>query len=268
MLGDQHDRLEQLDQLLVAELRRLGPERGDQVAEARRGLLFARYIPLPRTLHRVEARMHVVERVLEPFEVEFHRALERRRLGEQAVELVVLPDFLDQRRRGVALGERVESLAQQRLVDRLRALAHLALDPVAQRLRRGEPLDVGRVLERLDQARRRPPDRLRRRQLRRHLAQRIHCRAHLLQSRRRSTQPGEQPALEERALRLNVRRQLLRTQGFGSRVRGRRPREIREEQVPFGTIGLALQGGQFAVRRKQAQRLVRLAALQPVDELL
>ena len=66
----QADRVEQLDQVLVAEVARLRLEGGDALAERRRGLVLAGNVLHPGALQRVEARVQVVERDLEPLDVE------------------------------------------------------------------------------------------------------------------------------------------------------------------------------------------------------
>ena len=70
VLGDERDRVEQLDEMLVSELPRLGLEGGEKIAKARRAFLLARDVVHPGGLQRFQARMQVVERGLEPLGIE------------------------------------------------------------------------------------------------------------------------------------------------------------------------------------------------------
>src|SRR5439155_714285 len=78
-------------------------------------------------------------------------------------------------------------------------------------------------------------------ELRRDLVERVERLAHVLRAGGRAAQPGQQPALETRALRLQMRRQLVLCQRPGAGMRRRRRGQIGEEQLLFGAVGLALQ---------------------------
>ena len=270
MLGDERNGVEQLEEVLVPELGGLAPERDDEFLEAARAALLARHVLHPGALQHFEPRMHVVERGLQPIHVEFHQSGRLRRLREQGLELVELLDLLDARRSRLALGDAVQHFAQQRFVFRLRSrreVAHPEIDPVAQGLGSRQPIGVRRLAQRVDQALRGPPHRLRLRQLRRHLVQTVQRLAHLAQPPRLSAQPRKQPALELRALRGQQQPEFPIAQALGSGVRREARRKIGEEQILLRAVRLALQGRKLPVLREQAQRHVRLAAPESIDKI-
>ena len=78
-----------------------------------------------------------------------------------------------------------------------------------------------RGLDRVEEAVRHPPDALRLGQLRRDLVQLVDRAAHVVQAGRRVAQPGEQPALEQRALLLHERGNRLRRQRLRPAMRRR-----------------------------------------------
>ena len=177
----QRDGVDQLDQVLVAEVLGLALEVGDALAEDARLVALAADVLLPGALERVEPGVHVEQRVLQALGIELKRGVRLLAAREQALELVELLDLLDARRGRLASRERVQHLAQQRVAVLGRAareVADLEVEPVAHHLRGAQPFRVPRqlLLERVDQRAGRPPQRARLGQLG----------GHLVQARRRS----------------------------------------------------------------------------------
>ena len=171
------------------------------------GLLLARDVLHPGALQRVEARMQVVERDLEALDVEVHHR-RRRRLAarEQAVELVEAADFLQARRRrpGTWRSRRASRAAARRSPSRCRRSSGGRSCCRAPWPRRAIPCPGG-----FSSASSRPSAT---HQMPRGSGSCAAILCSWLTARRMSSsppgrlaQPGEQAALEQRALLLHVR---------------------------------------------------------------
>ena len=268
---DEGDGVQQLDQVLVAELGGLRLEPAHQLAEPQHALRLAGHVLLPHGLQRVQPRARVAQDRLQPVHVELHLLAGGLGRRDQAVEAVEQLDILEALRRRLGARDQIQHFAQQRIVDRLRAgseVPHVEIDLVAEHLGARLPVGLRRIEQAVDEPDRDPGERARLGELRRDLVERVERLAHVLRAGGRAAQPGQQPALETRALRLQMRRQLVLCQRPRAGMRRRRRGQIGEEQLLFGAVGLALQLRELPIDGKQPQRHVRLAARHVVDELL
>ena len=156
--GDERDGVEQLHQMLVAELGGLGLEGADELAEAQHALWLAGNVLQPGALQRDKPRARIFERRLQPVEVELHDAALVG--GKQRLDLVELLHLPDARRGTPRLAHGIEQVAQQRIVDRLRApgkVAHVEVEPIEQHLRVVQPFAFRRLGEPIGERERDPP---------------------------------------------------------------------------------------------------------------
>ena len=267
---DQHHDLEQVADMVGAEVFRQVLEAHGLFAELRERVRLAARVFCPAILQRGQQRLHVVQYRLQPGQVELQHAVQPV-CGQLAVDLIQGLQFADALGNGFGMRKRIQQIAHQRRgigSAAIHPLAHEAVDPAHERLELRRPVGFG-LRQRLDECGGDPPQRLRAGNLRGHLAQRFHGAVHLGQAVAvvARLQPREQAALIQRAVRSDELDEVRAAEHLRRGVRRRDGLHIREEQISLGHALLAQEFVQFPVNREELERHVQLAFGQLVQEL-